>query len=117
LGALAGIVYTPAKDWAMMLTRERIVEILRGQQPYLAAEFGVRRMGLFGSFARDEADEDSDVDLVVEFERPVGLRFVDLAEHLERVLGRKVDVLTPAGIATIRPKAVGRRIAENILYV
>jgi len=100
-----------------MLTRERVIEILRGQQGYLAAEFGIRRIGLFGSFARDEADDSSDVDLIVEFERPVGLRFVDLAEHLERVLGRKVDMLTPAGIRSIHRKAVARRIAESIIYV
>jgi hypothetical protein len=57
------------------------------------------------------------VDVVVEFDRPIGLKFVEFAEYLERLLGRKVDVLTPAGIRGIRIRRVAKDIAENIVYV
>jgi predicted nucleotidyltransferase len=100
-----------------MLTRQQVLQLLKEQQPYLAAEFGVSKIGLFGSFARGQSDETSDVDLVVEFERPIGFRFVDLVECLEHLLGRPVDVLTPAGIRSIRNRNVARRITQSIEYV
>lgn len=72
---------------------------------------------MFGSFAKGDFAETSDVDLVIEFDQPIGLRFIELVEQLEQLLGRKVDVLTPAGINGIRVKRVARDIAENVIYV
>lgn len=100
-----------------MLNGEEISQLLRENYPYLATEYGVKRIGLFGSYAKEQADEESDVDVVVEFERPIGLKFVELAEHLERLLGRKVDVLTPAGIQGIRIPRVAKDITGSIVYV
>jgi len=59
----------------------------------------------------------SDVDIVVEFERPIGFRFVELAEYLERLLDKSVDVLTPAGIQGIRIEQIAKSITESIVYV
>jgi len=100
-----------------MLTREKILELLQANHPFLAREFGVSKIGLFGSFAKGQPDEISDIDIVVEFDRPIGFRFVDLAEYLENLLGRKVDVLTPAGIQGIRIEPVAKSILESIVYV
>ena len=100
-----------------MLTQERVVELLREQSAYLASEFGIRKIGLFGSFAKGHPGEQSDIDLVVEFERPIGLRFMELVEYLEKLFGRKVDVLTPAGVQGIRRKAIAKSITESIVYV
>jgi uncharacterized protein len=55
--------------------------------------------------------------LVVEFARPIGLQFMELASYLEQVLGKKVDVLTPAGIAGIRSARVAQTIQNSIVYV
>ncbi len=101
----------------MSTTRAQIEAILRQQRPYLAAKYGVRRIGLFGSFAHGTPNEDSDVDIVVEFAQPIGLRFVELAEYLEQLLGRKVDILTPDGIQGIRVPGVADSIRESIVYV
>lgn len=100
-----------------MLTRERAIQLLRQNQDYLRVEFGVSRIGLFGSVARDQSTDLSDVDLVVEFSRPIGFRFMDLAEHLESVLGRKVDLLTPAGVRAIQSPQISERISEGLVYV
>jgi hypothetical protein len=100
-----------------MMTQDELVELLRREQSHLASEFGVKRMGVFGSYARDQADAKSDVDLVVEFERPIGFRFFDLIDYLEQLLGRKVDLLTPVGIQTIRRERVAKSITESIVYV
>ena len=100
-----------------MLTRDQLILLLHQERVYLSAEFGVRRIGLFGSYATGQPDETSDVDLVVEFEHPMGFRFLEVVDHLEAVLGRKVDVLTPAGIQNIRSQPVAKRIMESIVYV
>ena len=53
---------------------------------------------LFGSFSRDEADEKSDVDILVEFSSPVGIEVIDLGNYLERILNQKVDLVSRNGI-------------------
>jgi predicted nucleotidyltransferase len=100
-----------------MLTRDQIVQILQKEQAYLANEFGVSKIGLFGSYAKGQADQASDIDILVEFDRPIGFRFLELIDYLEVVLGHKVDVLTPAGIQNIRVDKVARSITESIVYV
>ncbi|MCS6846892.1 MAG: nucleotidyltransferase family protein [Anaerolineae bacterium] len=98
-------------------TQEYVLELLRQERSYLTAEYGVKRIGVFGSYAKGSANETSDVDIIVEFERPLGFKFIEFAEHLERLLGRKVDVLTPAGLRGIRIPHIARDIAESIVYV
>ncbi len=100
-----------------MLTGEQIIKVLREKYPYLAAKYGVKRIGIFGSYAKGMFDEASDVDLIVEFERPIGLKFIELVEDLEHLLGRKVDVLTPAGLQGIRVSCVAEEIRKSIIYV
>ncbi|HZA29490.1 MAG TPA: nucleotidyltransferase family protein [Gammaproteobacteria bacterium] len=100
-----------------MLTRDEVVKLLQEKHPYLVAEFGVSKIGLFGSYAKGQSDETSDVDIVVELERPIGFRFVDLVDYLENLLGRRVDVLTPAGIQNIRIEQVAKSITQSIVYV
>ena len=100
-----------------MLTRDKIIHLLQREQGYLASEFGVKKIGLFGSYAKGQPDENSDIDLLVEFDRPIGFRFFDLVDYLETALGRKVDILTPAGVQNIRIRGVAKSIAEGLLYV
>lgn len=100
-----------------MSSREEIITLLRRNYSYLAAQYGVKRIGLFGSHAEGNSREESDFDLVVDFARPIGFRFVELAEYLENLLGRKIDLLTPAGIGSIRIPWVAADVEEGILYV
>ncbi|MFQ5577934.1 MAG: nucleotidyltransferase family protein [Anaerolineae bacterium] len=100
-----------------MSTKEQIITTLRENYPYLAAEYGVKRIGLFGSYAGGAPHQESDVDLVVEFDSPPGFKFIELVEYLESLLGQKVDILTPAGIRGIRLPYVAQRIQESIIYV
>jgi predicted nucleotidyltransferase len=100
-----------------MLTQEKILEILRKELPYFASKYGVKRIGIFGSYAKGVQRKDSDVDILVEFEKPIGLKFVEFGEYLEQVLGKKTDILTPAGVEGIRLPRVAKDIKENIIYV
>jgi predicted nucleotidyltransferase len=99
------------------LTKAAILRRLRESYPQLTVRFGVQRIGLFGSFARDTAQESSDIDLIVEFQHPIGLKFMEMVEYLETLLGRRVDVLTPAGLRGIRLPEVARQIEESIVHV
>ena len=65
----------------------------------------------------DTAGQDSDVDIVVEFERPIGLKFMEFVDYMEKLFGKKVDVLTKDGIKNIRVKNVSTEIEKNIIYV
>src|SRR5437773_12120227 len=100
-----------------MLTKEQAINLLHEKQSYLAAELGVSRIGIFGSFANGLPAESSDVDIIVEFEHPIGLRFVELVDYLENLMGRDVDVLTPAGIQNIRLEQIARSLTQSIVYV
>ncbi len=94
---------------------EEVMEIIRRKLPYLTEHFGVKRIGLFGSAARGTTIADSNVDILAELEGLVGLKFMDFAEYLEQVLGRKVDILTPAGLQSIRVKRVAQEIEESVI--
>ncbi|MBN1902412.1 nucleotidyltransferase family protein [Candidatus Sumerlaeota bacterium] len=100
-----------------MLTKDKITMILKENRPFLASEFGVKRIGLFGSYVKDSPAETSDVDIIVEFDRPIGFRFAEFSEYLESILGKSVDVITPAGIQGIRIEGIAESIRESVVYV
>jgi predicted nucleotidyltransferase len=70
-------------------------------------------MGLFGSIVREEATAKSDIDILVEFEKPIGLDFVTLAGELEEILVFKVDLVTPNAI---KPRMM-KYIKQDLIYV
>src|SRR5659263_213022 len=78
-----------------MKTLKEIKSILRDHREVLKKQYAVKTIALFGSYTRGEQIEDSDIDILVTFSRPVGLLFIDCADYLEEILGRKVDLLTP----------------------
>jgi predicted nucleotidyltransferase len=100
-----------------MLMREETLEILKKDLPIMKTVFGVKRIGIFGSYSKGTQRDDSDIDLIVEFERPIGLKFIELSDHIEKLLGKKVDILTPACINSIRVKKVAEDIKGSIKYV
>lgn len=91
--------------------------MLKENYPVLTDEYGVSRIGIFGSVAKGTMTEDSDLDIVVEFKRPIGFKFVRLVEYLESLFGKRVDVITNNGIENIRVKEVARNIERNLIYV
>ncbi|TYT75824.1 nucleotidyltransferase family protein [Desulfobotulus mexicanus] len=99
------------------MTKDQIIIKIKENYPYLMSEFGLKKIGLFGSYAKGVQEESSDIDIVAEFEKPIGLKFVIFAEYLENILGKKADILTPAGIKGIRNPDIAKSIMETIEYV
>jgi len=78
--------------------KNKIVKILK--------EYGIRRAGIFGSYARGDSKDKSDVDILIEAPRGMGLKFVSLGLALENILGKKVDLLTYKGINYLLKKRI-----------
>jgi predicted nucleotidyltransferase len=91
------------------MKRDQVIHILSKQRGELANKYGVKSLALFGSVARDDATVASDVDLLVEFDRPVGyFGLFALQDHLELLLGCKVDLGTPGSLKPrIRERVMG----------
>ncbi|MEA3307466.1 MAG: nucleotidyltransferase family protein [Elusimicrobiota bacterium] len=99
------------------MRKKRIIDILEKEYFYLYTTYGVKKIAVFGSFANNTAGNNSDIDLLIEFERPPGFKFFELSDYLEKVLGRKVDILTRDALRAIRVKSVAKNIQRNMLYV
>lgn len=94
-----------------MKSREDILSVLAREKPQLQRRYPIRRLALFGSYARGEAQPDSDVDLLVEVDPSIGLRFVTLAEDLEGLLGLPVDLVSQGAV---RPTQMAELVPELI---
>ncbi|MEN3001119.1 MAG: nucleotidyltransferase family protein [Armatimonadota bacterium] len=81
-------------DKIRQMERERLLCQLRAHKSSLVSKHRVKRLALFGSWARAEQTRTSDVDIMVEFEGRVGWEVVDLQEELEQLLGKRVDLVT-----------------------
>jgi predicted nucleotidyltransferase len=90
-----------------MNSLEEIRDILRSHKQDLRMKYHVKELGVFGSFARGEESNSSDVDILVDFDEPIGWEYIDLIAYLESILGMKVDLVTPM--------ALKRQIKDNIL--
>jgi len=75
-------------------TRDDVLRVLRERLPDLRRDFGVEEIAVYGSFVKGTQTGKSDVDLIVRLSKPLGLEFVSLAQHLEDLLGRSVDLAT-----------------------
>jgi predicted nucleotidyltransferase len=75
-----------------------VKDILTRLKPELSDKYAVNTIGLFGSIVRDDFTKESDIDIIVTFSRRVGMEFIDLANELEVILKRKVDLVSRNGI-------------------
>lgn len=75
-----------------------ILKKLKESKAYLRTKYGVKDLAVFGSYARNEQRAESDVDILVTIDQPLGLKFVDLALELENILQEKVDLVSSRGI-------------------
>lgn len=92
---------------------DNIIVNLLSIKDELAKKFGVSSIGLFGSVTREDFTDKSDIDILIEFSRPIGMEFFTLADFLEKRLKRKVDLITRDGIKSRYFEA----IKDDLIYV
>jgi predicted nucleotidyltransferase len=104
-----------------LLTREKVISIMKKELPYLKDKYGVERIVLYGSFAKGKQKKKSDIDILVDLRKTLGLEFVELADRLEEILGRKVDVATfdhfKRSFNNPRYKHIAEDIKKSMIYV
>ncbi len=100
-----------------ILTRKELISILRKEQPFLKSHFGVKKMAIFGSFAKGTQTVRSDIDMIVAFKKPAVDHFFGLIDYLEKKFGREVEVLTPIGVKSIRVKRIAQDIKRSLVNV
>ncbi len=96
-----------------MKCKQQILNLLKQQLPYLKQNFKVKSIAIFGSYAREEQTGKSDIDLLVEFEAPVGFfKFIELEDYLSEKLGVKVDLVTPDALKPL----IKPQVMEEAVY-
>jgi predicted nucleotidyltransferase len=97
-----------------MKTLDEVRSILAQHKKELAERYKVKEIGIFGSYVKGEERRKSDVDILVEFEEPIGLfKFMDLERHLTELVGGKVDLVMKTAL---KPR-IGRCILEEVEYI
>lgn len=95
-----------------MRSLNEIKRTISSHRPFLEKTYGVRRIGIFGSYAHGTQTDGSDIDILVELDRTLGWDFVDLKAYLEDLLGKEVDLVT---INALRPR-IKESILKDVVY-
>ncbi len=97
-----------------MLNKSEILEVLKVNYGMLSNQYHVSKIGLFGSFVNYFESEHSDIDILIELEKPITLfQFIELEDFLTEILGRKVDLVTRKSLKPL----LKDRILEEVVYV
>ena len=96
-----------------MITKNDILSRLKELKPTLYKDFSVKKIGLFGSFLDNSFTEDSDIDILVELEKPIGWKFFSMEIYLEKVFGRKIDLVTKNALK----EQIKNKILKQVNYV
>jgi uncharacterized protein len=96
-----------------MKTLQEIKSTLSSHKSRLFNEYPIKSMAIFGSYSRKEQKDISDIDILVEFSGRIGIRFVDLADDLEKIVGFKVDLVSKKGIKDKYLKSID----SDLIYV
>ena len=96
-----------------MIDKAYIYNTIRDKKIEFASKYHLKSIGIFGSFTREDFQDDSDIDILVEFDQPIGIEFIDLANELEELLKIKVDLVSKKGV---KPKYL-KEIQKDLVYV
>jgi uncharacterized protein len=96
-----------------MIDKKNIANLLIANKSKLMLKYHLKSIGIFGSFTREDFTGDSDIDILIDYEQPLGVEFIDLADELEMMLNHKVDLVSKNGV---KPKYL-KEIQKDLIYV
>lgn len=96
-----------------MKSLQEIKSTLSNHKDHLFADYPIKSLAIFGSYARNEQNNKSDLDLIVEFNGKIGIRFIDLADELEDLVGFRIDLVSKNGIK----EKYYQSISSDLIYV
>lgn len=106
--------YCRGKERETMKTFEEIKETIQEHKEEFQQQYGLKEIGIFGSYARGEQNEESDVDILIELERPIGfVKFIRIENALSGILGTRVELVTKKALKPY----IGKRILSEVKYV
>ncbi|GIW46897.1 MAG: nucleotidyltransferase [Deltaproteobacteria bacterium] len=98
----------------IMKRLEEIEKTIRDHKEFLKQKYGVKEIGIFGSYVKGRQKEDSDLDILVDFEKNIGLiKFIELENYLSDILGIKVDLVMRDAL---KPR-IGKQILKEVIYL
>lgn len=97
-----------------MINKTQIIGKISSQKSFLADKYFVKQIGVFGSVARGDQHSDSDIDILVDFKKPIGIfEFIRLEDYLSKLLNSKVDLVTKTGLKSI----IKDEVLSQTIYV
>jgi len=91
----------------------KIKDLIKKEMEYIKKKFYVSKIGVFGSYSKGKETPDSDIDILVEFNGPIGRDFIELQKYLEKILGKRVDLVS---IKALKPQ-LKYKILNEFVYV
>lgn len=85
-------------DVTSKMYKQEFIDQLRKNKTRLFKKYNIKELAIFGSVSRNDFNETSDIDILVDFNRNIGIEFIDLAEELEAILNKKVDLVSRNGV-------------------
>ncbi len=96
------------------MNREEILEFLRQKKQILSKEYGIKTLGLFGSYSTNKQRKNSDIDILVEFSKSISLlKYLKLVNKLSKETGKKIDLVMKSALK----KNIGKQILKEVVYV
>ncbi len=96
------------------MDRDKAIKKIKEIKHILRQNYPIKRIGIFGSYIRGEENKDSDLDILVEFERPIDIfKFIELEETLSESLGVKADLVSKQALKPF----IGKKILKEVIFV
>ena len=107
-------IYKDVKKMSRVLSRNEIIDLIKAEKDFLKENFGVLNIGLFGSYAKNQQNSDSDIDLLVEFSEPCFDWIASLQIYMEKKFDKKIEIVRKRNLSKSR---FFERVEQEIIYV
>ena len=96
------------------MNKEQIVKLLKQNKQTLAKEYGIKTLGLFGSYSKNKQHKNSDIDILIEFNKSISLlKYLKLSNILSKKTGKKIDLVMKSALK----KNIGKEILNEVIYI